>query len=265
MTTTDDLSFWEHLDVLRGCLLRILGAFVTFGIAAFCLKDTLFAVLLAPKDSHFITYRLLHTEPFSIQLVNIGLTEQFFVHMKTALSVGVLCASPYILYQLYRFISPALYSNERRYVVRAVGCSYVMFMVGVAANYFLVFPLTVHFLGTYQVSAEVMPMLSLESYIDTLLMMSLVFGLVFEIPVVSGLLAVMGVLHADWMRKFRRHAIVVILIVAAVITPTSDIFTLLIVSLPIWLLYEVSIGIVKRCERSAAFSPDPKEKNKDER
>ena len=175
------------------------------------------------------------------------------VHMKTALCVGALCASPYILYQLYRFISPALYSNERRYAVRAVGCSYVMFIVGVTINYFLVFPLTVHFLGTYQVSAEVMSMLSLESYIDTLLMMSLVFGLVFEIPVISGLLAVMGVLRADWMRKFRRHAIVAILIVAAVITPTSDIFTLLIVSLPIWLLYEVSISIVKRCEGPATL------------
>lgn len=253
MTTPNDLTFWEHLDVLRGCLLRILGVSVAFGIAAFCMKDTLFAVLLAPKDGDFITYRLLHIEPFNIQLVNIGLTEQFMVHMKTALCVGALCASPYILYQLYRFISPALYSNERRYAVRAVGCSYVMFIVGVTINYFLVFPLTVHFLGTYQVSAEVMSMLSLESYIDTLLMMSLVFGLVFEIPVISGLLAVMGVLRADWMRKFRRHAIVAILIVAAVITPTSDIFTLLIVSLPIWLLYEVSIGIVKRCEGLAAL------------
>lgn len=253
MTTPNDLTFWEHLDVLRGCLLRILGVSVAFGIAAFCMKDTLFAVLLAPKDGDFITYRLLHIEPFSIQLVNIGLTEQFMVHMKTALCVGALCASPYILYQLYRFISPALYSNERRYAVRVVGCSYVMFIVGVTINYFLVFPLTVHFLGTYQVSAEVMSMLSLESYIDTLLMMSLVFGLMFEIPVISGLLAVMGVLRADWMHKFRRHAIVAILIVAAVITPTSDIFTLLIVSLPIWLLYEVSIGIVKRCEGPATL------------
>ena len=253
MTTPNDLTFWAHLDVLRGCLLRILGVSVAFGIAAFCMKDTLFAVLLAPKDGDFITYRLLHIEPFSIQLVNIGLTEQFMVHMKTALCVGALCASPYILYQLYRFISPALYSNERRYAVRVVGCSYVMFIVGVTINYFLVFPLTVHFLGTYQVSAEVMSMLSLESYIDTLLMMSLVFGLMFEIPVISGLLAVMGVLRADWMRKFRRHAIVAILIVAAVITPTSDIFTLLIVSLPIWLLYEVSIGIVKRCEGPATL------------
>lgn len=120
-----------------------------------------------------------------------------------------------------------------------------MFIIGILVNYYLIFPLTVHFLGTYQVSDEVQTMLSLQSYMDTMLMMSLVFGIVFEIPVISWLLAIFGLLRAEWMSKYRRQAIVVILILAAIVTPTSDIFTLLIVSLPIWMLYEVSIVIVR--------------------
>jgi len=119
-----------------------------------------------------------------------------------------------------------------------------MFLIGMLVNYFLIFPLTVRFLGTYELSPEVKNMISMQSYIDTLLMMSLIFGVVFEIPVISWLLATFGLLRASWMKKYRRHAIVVILILAAIITPTADIFTLLIVSLPIWLLYEISIRLV---------------------
>lgn len=240
-----ELTFWEHLDVLRGSIIRILAVSIVCGIAAFCFKDQLFAIVLAPKDSTFVTYRLLGVEPFSIQLVNIGLTEQFMIHMKTALCFGALCASPYILYVLYRFISPALYRREQRYALKIVGSGYIMFVVGILVNYFLIFPLTVRFLGTYQVSEQVQTMLSLQSYMDTMLMMSLVFGIVFEIPVISWLLAIFGVLKAEWMTRYRRQAFVAILIVAAVITPTADIFTLLIVALPIWLLYEASVVIVR--------------------
>lgn len=124
-----------------------------------------------------------------------------------------------------------------------------MFLMGVAVNYFVVFPLTVHFLGTYQVSTAVMNMLTISSYMDTLLGMSLVMGAVFEIPIISWLLARFGLLKAHWMSHYRRHAIIVILILAAVITPTSDMFTMLIVSLPIWLLYEASIMIVRVTEK----------------
>lgn len=240
-----ELTFWEHLDVLRGTLIRIIAVALICGIAAFMFKEELFNIVLAPKDSQFVTYRLLGVEPFNIQLVNIGLTEQFMIHMKTALCFGVLCASPYILYVLYKFISPALYQREQRYALKIVGSGYVMFIVGILINYYLIFPLTVRFLGTYQVSNEVQTMLSLQSYMDTMLMMSLVFGIVFEIPVISWLLAIFGLLRAEWMSKYRRHAIVAILILAAIVTPTADVFTLLIVSLPIWMLYEVSIVIVR--------------------
>ena len=249
MNDSESLTFWEHLDVLRGSVIRMLVAAVTAGVVAFLLKDRIFDVVLVPAGSDFVTYRLLGTEPFRIELVNTGLTEQFMIHMKVSLVAGVLAASPYILYLLFRFVSPALYANERRYSVRLTVAAYVMFLLGVAANYFVVFPLTVRFLGTYQVSADIHNMLTISSYIDTLAMMSLVFGIVFEIPVISWLLARFGLLRSAWMSRYRRHAIVVIILVAAVITPTSDVFTLILVSLPIWLLYEASVTIVRLTER----------------
>ncbi len=147
-------------------------------------------------------------------------------------------------------MSPALYADERKYVVRVVGGGYAMFLLGVAVSYFLIFPLTFRFLGTYQVSGEVENMISLQSYISTLMTMSLAMGLamglVFEIPILSWLFAKLGFLSAGFMRRYRKHAVVVILVVAAIITPTSDVFTLSLVALPMWLLYEVSIWVVSR-------------------
>jgi sec-independent protein translocase protein TatC len=250
--TGDELTFWEHLDVLRNSIIKIIAATTLLGIIAFFFKEQLFQIVLAPKNSDFISYRLIGVTPFNIKLVNIGLTEQFMIHVKTAIFFGIIAASPYIIYVLYKFISPALYKNERHYSVRLIVCGYIMFCVGLLVNYFIIFPLTVRFLGTYQVSSEVGNMLTLQSYMDTMLMMSLVFGIIFEIPVISWLLAIFGLIKAKWMRHYRRHAIVVILILAAVITPTSDIFTLIVVSLPIWLLYEISVLIVSRTERDKA-------------
>ncbi len=239
------MTFWDHLDILRGSIIRVLVAAVLMGVGVFFLKEYLFDLVLWPRDSSFPTYRLLGAEEFHIRLVNTELTEQFMIHMKVSLVMGLLVASPYIIYVLFRFISPALYDNERRASIRLVGAAYAMFMVGIVINYFLIFPLTVRFLGTYSVSSEVETMLTLSSYIDTLLLMSLVFGIVFEIPVIAWLLARFGMLKHTWMSQYRRHAVVAILIIAAIITPTADIMTLLVVSLPIWLLYEVSIWIVK--------------------
>lgn len=251
----DDQSFWEHLDVLRAAIVKIVAVAIVFGIFAFIFKEELFTVILAPKEAGFITYRMQYrlnglvtrteSPDFFVQLINTGLAEQFIIHMKAALCVGVLCASPYILYQLFRFVSPALYADERKYVVRMVGGGYLMFMLGVSVSYFLIFPLTFRFLGTYQVSSDVMNMITLQSYISTMMLMCLTMGIVFEIPILSWLFAKLGLLTADFMRKYRKHAMVVILVVASIITPTSDVFTLSLVALPMWLLYEVSILIVK--------------------
>ena len=241
----DDLTFWGHVDVLRSCLVRIIVVTVVCGLAAFNFKETLFSIVLAPSKYSFVSYKLFHSAPFHINLVNIGLTEQFMIHVKTAFSFGFLIASPYVLYVLYRFIAPALYRREKHYAVRVVLGGYVMFVLGLLVNYFVIFPLTVRFLGTYQVSESVHNMLSLKSYIDTLKMMSIMFGILFEIPIISWLLALFGLLKAEWMQRYWRQALVIIIIIAAIITPTGDAFTLAIVSLPIWLLYELSILIVK--------------------
>lgn len=246
--TTENKSFWEHLEDLRGSLIKILAAMFIFSILAFCFKDWLFKIVLAPKDSTFFMYKLFGGGDFSISLMNIGLTEQFMIHLKTACAFGVLMASPYIIKVLFDFVRPALYANEQKHSVSLVLAAYMMFLVGVTVNYLFIFPLTVRFLGTYQVSDQVSNMLTLQSYMDTLLMMSIVFGIIFEIPVISWLLARFGLLKAEYMTRYRRHAIVAILVIAAIITPTGDAFTLLIVSFPIWLLYEVSVRIVKRVE-----------------
>jgi sec-independent protein translocase protein TatC len=255
----EQMTFWDHLDVLRGSIIRVLVAAVVMGLGVFFLKDYLFDLVLWPRDSDFPTYRLLGAEPFQLKLINTELTEQFMIHMKVSLVMGLLVASPYIIYILFRFISPALYENERRASLRLVGAAYSMFIIGIIVNYFLIFPLTVRFLGTYSVSTEVETMLTLSSYVDTLLLMSLVFGIVFEIPVISWLLARFGMLKASWMSEYRRHAIVAILIMAAIITPTADIMTLIIVSLPIWMLYEISIWIVKLTIKDSSESEEADE------
>ena len=243
---SEALTFWDHLDELRTSLFRIICAVALFAVIAFVMKEELFGIILAPRSSDFITYRLLGTEDFSIHLMNTGLTEQFMIHMQTAIYAGLLVASPYILYELFRFVSPGLYANERRYAVWIVGAAYLMFIIGTLVNYFIVFPFTVRFLGTYQVSPDVANMLTLQSYIDTLLGMSLIMGVVFELPVVCALMGRMGLINGNMMSTYRRHALVAILIVAAIITPTTDVFTLFVVALPIYLLYEISILIVRK-------------------
>ena len=247
-------SFWEHLDVLRATIVKIVAVAVVFVAVAFCFKEQLFAVVLAPKDEAFVTYGLFNrisvwmgntVDPFSVQLISTGLAQQFVIHVKMAFCAGVFGTSPYILYQLFRFVSPALYDNKRWYVTRIVGGGYAMFGLGVLVSYFLIFPLTFRFLGTYQVSGEVDNLIALESYISTLVMMCLAMGIVFEIPILSWLFAKLGFLSSDFMRRYRKHAIVIILVIAAIITPTSDVFTLSLVALPMCVLYEISILIVK--------------------
>lgn len=256
-SSTPTMSFWDHLDALRGTLVHIVVAVLVATIVAFLLKEPLFNLVFAPKHADFISYRWLEQlslwftngeggiDPLpEVQIINTGLAQQFVFHFKVAFCAGVVVIAPYIIYQLYAFIAPALYQKERKYAVQVVSSGYVMFIAGLLLNYFLIFPLTYRFLSGYQVNDEVVNMISLESYIDTLVLLSLMMGIVFEIPVLSWILGKLGLLKADFMRHYRRHAIVVILVVAAIITPTTDVFTLMVVSLPMWLLYEFSIVLV---------------------
>ncbi|MBR6291882.1 MAG: twin-arginine translocase subunit TatC [Bacteroidales bacterium] len=230
------MTFWEHLDELRTRLWRVLLVAIVAMVACFCFKEQLFAVVMYPK-------------PDWLQLINVELTQQFLTHMRVALWAGLVVVSPYIIYQMFAFVAPGLYAAERRLTVRAVGAGYLLFLAGVALNYFVVFPFTVRFLGGYQVSASVQNTITLSSYISVLGVMSLVMGMVFELPVLCWLLAKMGVLKASFMKRYRRHAIVVIVILGAIITPTGDPFTLSLVAVPIYLLWELSILIVKHVER----------------
>lgn len=256
MTSEDGkASFWEHLDILRAAILRTLAVWGVFSILAFILKEQLFDVVLAPKSPDFVTYRALEAicarfgleapAPFHVRLINTGLAQQFIIHMRTALCAGVVLATPFALYQLFGFVAPGLYSHERKYVTSVVVSGYIMFLLGVLLCYYIIFPLTFRFLGTYQVADDVVNMISLDSYMSTFILMGLCMGVVFELPVLAWLLAKLGLISAPMMTGYRKHSIVVILTVAAIITPTSDVFTLLVVSLPIWLLYEVSVLIVR--------------------
>ncbi len=238
------MTFWDHLEELRHVLLRCIIVVALFAILAFVFKDEVFWVVFAPKSPDFLP-RIFGNTP-DIQLINTELTRQFIVHMMTSFYVGIIVAAPYIIFELYRFIAPALYQNERRFSTPLVIASYLMFMLGILFNYFIVFPITFHFLGNYQVDSAVENLISLESYIDMLVFLSLAMGIVFEIPILSWLLGKLGILHRGQMQQFRRHAIVTILIIAAIITPTSDAFTLAIVSVPMYLLYELSILLVPR-------------------
>lgn len=245
------MTFWDHLEELRGCLLRIVIAVLLCAVAAFALRDPLFDIVLAPKRDSFITYRLLERlvgtlPPFKVEMVNIELAQQFLIHVKVSLWAALLAVSPYILFVLMRFVSPALYTGERKLTLRAVGAGYLLFLCGMLLAYFVIFPLTVRFLATYQVSADVPNVVSLGSYVSAFLMLLLLMGVVFELPVACWLLGRLGLLDVDAMRRYRRHAIVAIVILAAVITPTGDVFTLMVVALPIYLLYEVGIRVVAR-------------------
>lgn len=230
------MTFWEHLDELRSRLWRILAMVVIVMVLCFFFKEQLFAIVLGPKPEY-------------LQLINVELTQQFLIHMRVALWAGLIIASPYIIYEVFAFIAPGLYENERRITIRAVVISYLLFVSGVLLSYFAIFPITVDFLGSYQVADYVTNTITLSSYVSVMGIMCLLMGVVFELPVLCWLLAKVGLLKASFMRHYRSHAVVVILILAAVITPTGDPFTLSLVSIPIYLLWELSILIVKKVEK----------------
>ena len=254
------MTFGGHLEVMRRMFFRIIGVSLAFAITIFCFRQTTFDILLAPGSSDFATYRGIenlcallgidfHFEPFKITLINTELSNQFMTHLSTSVILGLLCASPYIVVELFRFITPALYEDEKRYSVTITVIIYLLFMAGVLMNYYVLFPFALRFLGTYQVDASVVNQINISSYISTFTTLTFMLGLVFQIPVISFFLAKMGILSSDTMAHYRRHAIVVIALVAAVITP-PDLFTLCLVSIPMYGLYEVSIIIVRRVQRN---------------
>ncbi|KAB3931327.1 twin-arginine translocase subunit TatC [Bacteroides uniformis] len=254
-----ELTFWDHLDELRRVLFRVLGVWFVLAIGYFIAMPYLFDnVILAPCHNDFVFYDLLRwigqkldlkdeffTQEFHVKLININLAAPFFVHMSTAFWMSVVTAAPYIFYEIWRFVSPALYPNERKGVRKALGIGTVMFFIGVSLGYFMVYPLTLRFLSTYQLSAAIENQISLNSYIDNFMMLVLCMGLAFELPLVTWLLSLLGLVHKTFLRKYRRHAVVIIVIASAIITPTGDPFALTVVAVPLYLLYELSILMIK--------------------
>ncbi len=245
MSDSGEMTFWDHLDALRAILFRIAVVLLVAAVGIFAFKDFLFDdLILAPSKGDFFLYRWLGTD-FSLSLVNIEVTAQFMIHMKMALICAVVVTFPYIIYQVWKFIAPALYENEKKKVGNAFLFASGLFYAGVIVAYMLIFPLMLNFFADYQVSSSVPNQISLSSYISLLTSMVLTFGIVFEFPTIVALLSTIGILRKETMRTYRRYAICAIVILAAIITPSGDPFSLAVVALPLYLLYEFSVFICK--------------------
>ena len=258
-TDPNALSFGEHLEELRKMLFRILAVVSGFAIIIFCFKDWTFRMLMAPSQWDFITYRYIERflhwlgsdftfNEYHVNLIATELSSQFMTHVTAALLLGFLAASPYILWELFRFITPALYENERKYSVRIAIIVYVLFVVGVLMSYFILFPISFRFLGTYSVSNMVESNITLNSYIGTFTTLTLIMGLVFQLPVIAFFLGKIGAVKSDFLKRYRKHALIIIMVVAAIITP-PDLMTLVLVTIPLYLLFEISIKVLKRMEK----------------
>lgn len=252
------MTFGGHLEVFRQMVFRILGVAGIIAIVIFSFKDITWQVLMAPSEWDFCTYRWIESamhamgfefrfDEFYVNLIATDLSSQFMTHITTSVYLGLLGASPFILYELFRFISPALYENERRYSVQVAGIIYVLFILGVLMSYFVLFPISFRFLGTYSVSSKVISNITLDSYISTFVSLTLVMGIVFQLPVIAFFLAKMGVITSSMLADYRKQSFIGIMLVAAIITP-PDLMTLILVTIPLYLLYEVSIWVVKRVE-----------------
>ncbi|MDD7118906.1 MAG: twin-arginine translocase subunit TatC [Bacteroidales bacterium] len=239
------MSFWDHLDVLRGTLFRSALSVFLASIVMFCFKDFLFGkVILAPSRPDFFMYKILGGG-VSMQLINTEVSAQFFVHLKVSFICGIVIAFPYIIYEIWKFIAPALYDNEMRSVRKAFLGSALLFYAGVATGFCLIFPVTLSFFQGYTVSDAIANTITLNSYISMFSSMVILFGIVFEFPVLIAILSNMGIVTREMLTKYRKHAFVGVLIVAAVITP-ADPFSMLIAAAPLYLLYELSVIVCVR-------------------
>jgi Twin arginine targeting (Tat) protein translocase TatC len=256
---TQEMSFWDHLEELRWMLFRIVIALIVFAIGAFIVMPYMFDnIILAPAKGDFFLYKALcnlsRNIPFfpdfcdlgfEVKMVNIEVTAQFFRHISTSFWVALVLLCPYILFELWKFISPALYDNEKKNVRWVFLFGSIMFFLGCFVGYSIIFPMAFRFLYNYSLSDVIENIPSLDSYMNNFLILVLVMGLVFEMPLISWLLSQVGILKKSFFRTYRRHAIIILLIAAAIITPTGDPFTLSLVFFPMYGLYELSIFLVK--------------------
>ncbi len=249
-----------HLSELRRTLMHILLVAFSFACVAFVWKEWVFRIVFAPSKSDFALYRWInstvdalgltsmHLDDFTVQMINTELSSQFMTHISVSFYFGLLAASPYVVYKLFCFVRPALYEEEQRYSTVIVLAIYVLFALGLLMNYFVIFPISFRFLGTYQVDTSVINTIALSSYISSFTLLSLMMGLVFEVPVLAFVLGKMDIITSGMLANYRKIAFVGILFVSALITP-PDVFTLILMTIPLYGLYEVSIWILKCIER----------------
>lgn len=233
------MSFWDHLEVLRGVLLRSVLYVCVFTCLGLIFKNLLFDVILAPTREDFCVYRMLGWS-FGMDLINVEVSAQFFVHLRASAAAGLIFAFPLIVWELWSFISPALYSNEKRPLKRAFVLATLLFYVGVVVAYFIVLPVCLQFFINYSISDQITNSITIGSYMSVFTSTILLIGLAFEFPTLVLALSSLGVLNKSILRKGRKVAFVVILVVAALITP-SDPVSMFVLALPLYLLYELSI------------------------
>lgn len=253
-----EMTFLEHLEVLRWHILRSLLAVVIIAVVAFIFNEIVFdEIILPPRTPDFITNKLLCSlgnavkikalciNSTTLQLISIKMAGQFITHIVVSLVVGIVVAFPYIFWEFWKFTAPALYQNEKKYARGSVFFSSLLFLLGVLFGYFVIVPLSVHFLGSYRVSDAVENQINLVSYISTVSSVVLASGIIFELPILVFFLTKVGLITPEFLRKYRKHALVLILVLSAIITP-PDIFSQVLVSLPLIILYEIGISISRR-------------------
>jgi sec-independent protein translocase protein TatC len=259
MSEKKEMSFWEHLEELRWVLFRVAGVLLVFMIISFFLMPFLFdSFVLAPTSSDFFLYRMLCkisgnsaflpnfcNDNFQVDIININVATQFLTHISTSFWLAFLLTFPFFIYQIWKFITPALYQNEKKSVGWAFTFGTAMFFIGCAVGYMFIFPVAFRFLSEYQISENIVNHISLDSYMSTFLMLIFIMGIAFELPLLSWLLSKLGLVKKSLFKKYRRHAVVGLLILSALITPAPDPFTLMIVFIPLYMLYELSILVVK--------------------
>lgn len=269
----EGLTFWDHLEELRWTILRSIVALFVFAILGFLAMPYIYdSIIMGPTSADFFLYKYLCKitsaipflpdfcdDNFHVDIINIKLASQFFRHMSTSFWLALILTFPYLVFEIWRFIRPALYDSEKKSIRWVFVFGTLMFFIGCLVGYCLVFPMTFRFLATYQLSEAITNQISLDSYMDNFLMLIFIMGLVFELPLLSWLLSQLGLLNRSFFRKYRRHAIVALLVLAAFITPSSDPFTLSVVFFPLYFLFELSRFLVKPAPQDTDEEDDDEE------
>ncbi len=253
-----EMSFLEHLEELRWHIIRSVGVVILLGIAVFLLEDTVVGVLYAPRYDTFPTYQLIcnyfgvFCEVPQFEIIFKDLGERFFTHLKTSVWLGIIFGFPYLFWEFWRFIKPGLYDHEKKAARGIVSVCSFLFFIGVAFGYFIIAPFAISFLAGYEFGTDnSIVSTTLSSYVSYMTMITLPTGMIFQLPIVAFFLGKAGLISSDMMKKFRRHAVVIIFILAAIITP-PDVITQFLIAMPLMGLYQIGIIVVKRIEKKRA-------------